>query len=111
MDILIMYILMITDLVWTVLHHEEAGELNPIFERLLIGREVEFVYLKLGLNTVAALIVIYLRPRKKALSITLAIFGIIIYGIVVYLHWFVDAADRHAEVLQSGWLWNVMQGG
>jgi len=106
-----MYALMVIDLVWTLMHHDEAGELNPLFERLLLNREVAFVYFKLGLNTLAAFIVIYLRPRRLILSRALAIFGIIVYSIVVYLHWFVYAANDFAEDLQAGWLWNLLYGG
>ncbi len=111
MDILLMYILMIVDLTWTLMHHEEAGELNPLFVRLLDDREVLFVYLKLLANTLAAFIVIYLRPRRPFASRLLAIFGIVIYGIVVYLHWFVDYANQHTMELQNSSLWGIMRGG
>ena len=43
MDILIMYVLMIIDLSWTLMHHEEAGEINPIFANLLSSREELFL--------------------------------------------------------------------
>jgi len=111
MDILLMYILMIVDLAWTLMHHEEVGELNPVFTRLLMGNEVAFVYLKLAANTVAAFIVIYLRPRRPIVSRVLAIFGILIYGVVVWLHWFVDFSMAHADKLENSGLWNLMQGG
>jgi len=109
MDIFIMYILMIVDLTWTLMHHEEAGELNPLFVRLLSDNEIMFVYLKLAANTIAAFVVIYLRPRRPWLSRILTIFGIIIYGIVVYLHWFVDQNLPHAEGIDT-WLWGIMHG-
>lgn len=111
MDIFLMYILMITDLTWTLAHHEEAGELNPLFAHLLSGDEVGFVYLKLIANTIAAFIVIYLRPRRPIVSRVLTIFGIIIYGVVVWLHWFVDFSIRHADEIESSQLWDLMQGG
>jgi hypothetical protein len=110
MDILLMYILMIVDLAWTLMHHEEVGELNPVFTRLLMGNEVAFVYLKLAANTVAAFIVIYLRPRRPIISRVLTIFGILIYGVVVWLHWFVDFSIAHADELENTGLWNLMQG-
>ncbi len=109
MDILIMYALMIIDLTWTLMHHEDAGELNPMFARLLLDKEVMFVYIKLIINTLAAFIVIYLRPKRRILSIMLSLFGILVYGTVVYLHWFVDQANKHADELQANWLWGVMQ--
>ena len=96
-----MYILMITDLVWTVLHHEEAGEMNPLFARLLDDKEIVFIYIKLIANTIATLVVIYLRPRRPWLSRLLVLVGIIVYGIVVYLHWFVDNASRYAEQINQ----------
>ncbi len=110
MDIFIMYILMIVDLTWTLMHHEEAGELNPLFARLLADREITFVYIKLIANTLAAFVVIYLRPRRPLVSRLLAIFGIIVYGIVVWLHWFVDQSIKHAEQVQDTWLYGLMQG-
>ena len=106
-----MYILMITDLTWTLLHHEEAGEMNPLFARLLSTDEMLFVYIKLAANSVAALIVLYLRPRKPIISHILAWFGIIIYGVVVYLHWFVWNNLQHAEKVQNSILWDIMQKG
>lgn len=111
MDIFVMYILMIVDLVWTLAHHEEAGELNPLFARLLSGDEIGFIYLKLLANTIAAFIVIYLRPRHQILSRLLTIFGIVIYGVVVWLHWFVDYSIRHADEIEASQLWGIMQGG
>lgn len=101
---------MIIDLTWTLMHHEEAGEMNPLFTRLLYDREVTFVYIKLIANTLAAFVVIYLRPRRPWVSRFLAIFGIIIYGIVVWLHWFVDQSLQHAEEIHDTWLWTLMQG-
>ena len=110
MDIFLMYVLMIIDLVWTLMHHEEAGELNPLFVRLLDDKEIAFVYIKLILNTTAAFVVIYLRPRRIWLSRILAFVGIIVYGIVVYLHWFVDYAARYAEQVNQTDLWRMMSG-
>ncbi|MCX6644936.1 MAG: DUF5658 family protein [bacterium] len=108
MDIFIMYILMITDLVWTLMHHEEAGELNPLFAMLLDDKEIVFVYIKLIANTAAAFVVIYLRPRRPWLSRILTFIGIIVYAIVVYLHWFVDFASRYAEQVNQPALWHLL---
>jgi hypothetical protein len=110
MDIFLMYILMIIDLTWTLFHHEEAGELNPLFSRLLNHNEVLFVYLKLTANTIAALAVIYLVRRRPVLGHILAIFGIIIYGFVVFLHWLVDYNFAHAAQVQNNLLWSIMSG-
>ncbi len=111
MDILIMYMLMIIDLIWTLAHHEDAGELNPLFERLLYDKEILFVYIKLAANTTSALIVIYLRPRRPIISRVLTVFGILIYGFVVWLHWFVDDSLARAGEPQMNWLWSIIQGG
>ncbi|MCK4719087.1 hypothetical protein KAU08_00435 [bacterium] len=108
MDIFIMYILMIIDLAWTLMHHEEAGELNPLFVRLLDDKEITFVYIKLAANTLVAIVVIYLRHKRPWLSRGLAILGIIVYGVVVYLHWFVDHSLRYAEKLDQSRLWELM---
>jgi hypothetical protein len=110
MDIFLMYILMITDLTWTLMHHESAGEMNPLFARLLTDNEVAFVYIKLVANSVAAYAVVLLRRRHRLVSHLLAILGIIVYGIVVYLHWFVSVSIAHAEQLEDSGLWNLMQG-
>ena len=107
MDVLLMYVLMIVDLTWTLMHHEQAGELNPLFSRLLSDNEVMFVYLKLAANSVAAFVVIYLRHRKPLVGHMLAIFGILVYGAVVWLHWLVDYNFAHAEGMQIG-IWSLM---
>jgi len=106
-----MYVLMITDLTWTLMHHEEAGELNPLFQGLLMRDEIMFVYLKLASNSAAAFIVIYLRRQRPWLSHVLTWFGIIIYGIVVYLHWLVWQNLGKAEELSNSPIWKIMQDG
>jgi len=111
MDVFIMYVLMITDLTWTLLHHEEAGELNPLFSRLLSANEIKFVYYKLIANTAAAFAVLYLRQRRPMLGHVLAIFGIIIYGIVVWLHWLVDYSLAHADQAKDLPIWMFLPGG
>ncbi|HDS30234.1 MAG TPA: hypothetical protein ENN67_04235 [Firmicutes bacterium] len=111
MDIFLMYMLMITDLTWTLMHHEEAGEMNPIFARLLTDNEIAFVYIKLAANSVAAYVVVFLRHRHRILSHILALLGIVIYGIVVYLHWFVSVNLARAEQIEGAGLWNIIQGG
>lgn len=111
MEVFIMYTLMIVDLTWTLMHHEEAGELNPLFTRLLLKNEVVFVYLKLAANTAAAFLVIILRHRRPLIGSLIAVLGILVYGFVVWLHWFVDYCFRHAEEVQNSTLWNLMQGG
>jgi hypothetical protein len=110
MDVFIMYVLMIVDLTWTLLHHKQAGELNPIFSRLLSTNEVGFVYLKLLANTSAAIAVIYLEKLKPILGHILAIFGIIVYGVVVMLHWFVDYSYAHVDQVQNSLLYTIMRG-
>jgi len=109
MDVFIMYILMITDLVWTLMHHEQAGEMNPIFARLLLSDEVRFVYLKLAANSLAAFAVIYLVRRRPVIGHLIAVFGIVIYGIVVWLHWFVDYSYANIEHVQNIPLWSLLQ--
>ena len=91
------------------MHHEVAGELNPIFANLLYGKEIIFIYVKLGANTLAAFIVIYLRRKRPILSRVLTLFGILVYAVVVFLHWFVDYTVKHAGELQGSWLWEVMK--
>lgn len=111
MDIFLMYALMIIDLTWTLMHHEEAGEMNPIFARLLTDNEVMFVYIKLIANSVAAYLVVFLRRRHKILSHVLAILGILVYGTVVWLHWFVYTCMERAEEVENSILWGILQGG
>ncbi len=106
-----MYVLMIVDLTWTLMHHEKAGELNPLLAALLYSNEVMFVYLKLAANTIAALIVIYLRPRRPWLSRLLTLFGILIYGAVVWLHWVVDYSIQHAHEVHGSVIWEMISGG
>lgn len=109
MDVFIMYILMIIDLTWTLLHHRSAGELNPLFSRLLLHNEIAFVYIKLAANSIAAFAVLYLERMRPILGHVLAGFGILVYGIVVCLHWFVDYSFAHAGLVQDSALWSLMQ--
>jgi len=109
MDIFIMYSLMIIDLTWTLMHHEMAEELNPIFANLLMGREVVFIYVKLAANTAAAFIIIYLRKKRPILSRLLALFGIVVYTIVVFLHWFVDYVASHGDEIHNNPLWQYLK--
>ncbi len=111
MDIFLMYILMITDLTWTLMHHEEVGELNPLFARMLSDNEVTFVYMKLAANSIAAFIVIFLRRQHRILSHVLAALGIIVYGFVVWMHWFVYQCLLSAERAENSALWGYMTGG
>ena len=110
MDVFLMYLLMIIDLTWTLMHHSQAGELNPLFSRLLSNNEVEFIYVKLAANSLAAFAVIYLEKLRPILGHVLAIFGILVYGIVVWLHWFVDYSYAHAAVVQNSAIWSMMHG-
>ena len=87
MDIFIMYFLMLCDLLFTFFNYREAEELNPIFKKLLYGGgQVWFIFLKLIMNTLAAFAIIIIRKYKRALSIGLALLGIIVYGVVFYFH-------------------------
>lgn len=104
-----MYILMITDLIWTLMHHEAAGELNPLFSRLLSDDEILFVYVKLIVNSIAAFAVILISEKRPVLGYILAIFGIIVYGSVVWLHWFVDRALASVPSFQNSPIWTFMQ--
>jgi hypothetical protein len=82
-----MYFLMICDLLFTLFNYQDSDELNPIFRKLLYGGGAHwFIYVKLMLNTGAAYAIIILRKHRRLLSIVLTIVGIIIYGIVFYLH-------------------------
>jgi len=110
MDAFIMYVLMIIDLTWTLMHHAEAGELNPLFSRLLLSNEIQFVYFKLAANTVAVFAVVYLQRVRPLVGHFLAFFGIMVYGFVVWLHWFVDFSLAHADKVQASGLWRIMQG-
>jgi hypothetical protein len=111
MDVFLMYLLMIADLTWTLLHHKEAGELNPIFSRLLSDNEVQFVYIKLAANSIATVAVVILQRLRPVLGHVLAIFGVLVYGTVVYLHAFVDYCLSHTEQVQGSYLWHLIQGG
>lgn len=87
MDIFIMYFLMLCDLLFTFFNYRESEELNPIFKKLLYGGgQAWFIYIKLIMNTLAAYAIILIRKYKRPLSIALAILGIIVYGVVFYLH-------------------------
>ncbi len=87
MDIFIMFFLMICDLLFTFFNYREAEELNPIFKKLLYGSgQVWFIYVKLGMNMLAAFAIILIRKYRRPLSIGLAILGIIVYGTVFFLH-------------------------
>jgi hypothetical protein len=86
MAIIFMYALMIFDLMMTLIHHEEAGELNPLFERLLTGEPVHFIYIKLLFNSLAAFGILILTKYRPIMGKFFTILGIIVYAIVAYLH-------------------------
>ena len=86
MTLIIMYALMIFDLMMTLIYHEDAGELNPMFARILIGQPLYFIYLKLAFNSAAALGIVVLHKYKPILGQFFIILGIIIYGFVGYMH-------------------------
>jgi len=86
MALIIMYALMIFDLLMTVVHHEEAGELNPLFTKILAGQPVHFIYIKLAFNSLAAFGILLITKLRPVLGTIFTILGIIIYLIVAYLH-------------------------
>ena len=81
-----MYALMIFDLVMTLFHHEESGELNPLFQKLLTGEPVHFIYIKLAFNSIAAFGILILTKYRPSMGRFFTILGIVIYAIVAYLH-------------------------
>lgn len=86
MTLLIMYALMIFDLMMTLMHHEQAGELNPIFAKILAGEPMIFIYLKLTFNSAAALGILILMKYRPIIGKFFAFAGMIVYAIVAYLH-------------------------
>jgi hypothetical protein len=86
-DIFILYSLMICDLLFTFFNYREADELNPLFRKLLYGGGHHwFIYVKLTMNTAAVYAIMLLRKYRRTLSVVLTIVGIVIYGVVFYLH-------------------------
>ena len=77
---------MIFDLMMTLMHHEQAGELNPMFAKILAGKPMIFIYLKLTFNSVAALGILILMKYRPFMGKFFAFTGLIIYAIVAYLH-------------------------
>ena len=77
---------MIFDLMMTLMHHEQAGELNPLFEKLLAGEPLFFIYIKLAFNTFAALGILILMKHKPSMGLGFTILGLVVYFIVAYLH-------------------------
>ncbi len=86
MTLIIMYALMIFDLMMTLMHHEQAGELNPMFAKILAGQPMIFIYLKLTFNSVAALGILILLKYRPFMGKMFAVMGMIIYAMVAYLH-------------------------
>ncbi|MBU1023934.1 hypothetical protein KKB99_06595 [bacterium] len=86
MPLIVMYSLMIFDLMMTLMHHEQAGELNPMFQRILIGQPVAFVYLKLIINSIAALGILVLMKYRPTMGTIFTWMGISVYLCVAYLH-------------------------
>ena len=98
-----MYFLMICDLLFTLFNYRDSEELNPFFRKLLYGGgALWFVYVKLMLNTGAAYAAIILRRHKPVLSIVLVILGIIIYGLVFYLHIEVYKVNNGCDPITPG---------
>jgi hypothetical protein len=86
MPLVIMYALMIFDLIMTLMHHEESGELNPLFKKLLIGQPFVFIYLKLAFNSIAAIGIIVLLKYRPLLGRICTYIGLVIYLFVAYIH-------------------------
>lgn len=81
-----MYALMVFDLMMTLMHHEQAGELNPMFAKILVGQPIAFIYLKLAFNTSAALGILILLKQRPLMGKVFAFLGLLIYAFVAYLH-------------------------
>ncbi len=86
MILILMYALMVFDLMMTLMHHEQAGELNPMFAKILAGQPMAFIYLKLAFNTIAALGILLLLKHRPFMGKLFAFLGMIIYAFVAYLH-------------------------
>jgi hypothetical protein len=86
MALILMYVFMIFDLMMTVMHYEQAGELNPMFEHILAGRPIEFIYIKLAFNSLAALGILILMKYRPRMGRGFAIFGLVVYFLVAYIH-------------------------
>lgn len=81
-----MYAFMIFDLMMTLMHYEQAGELNPLFEHIIAGKPIEFVYIKLAFNSLAAIGILILMKYRPAMGKGFAIFGFLVYFVVAYIH-------------------------
>ena len=86
MIIIFMYAFMIFDLMMTLMHHEQAGELNPMFAKILAGQPMSFIFLKLAFNTTAALGILILMKYRPFMGKVFSLLGLIIYAFVAYLH-------------------------
>jgi hypothetical protein len=81
-----MYAFMIFDLMMTLMHYDQAGELNPLFEHIIAGRPVEFIYIKLAFNSLAALGILILMQYRPTMGKFFAVFGFLVYFVVAYIH-------------------------
>ena len=86
MALLVAYALMLVDAIMTILVHEEAGELNPLFARLLAYDELRFIYAKLAVSLSLALGLLVLNNARPAVGRLLTFLTMGVYLLVAYVH-------------------------
>lgn len=86
MLLLLAYSLMLVDAAMTLVVHEEAGELNPLWVQALEYDSTRFIYAKILVSvaiSLGLLTVWRVKPETGRLATLLAI---LVYGSVAYLH-------------------------
>ncbi|MEO7995449.1 MAG: DUF5658 family protein [bacterium] len=94
MLLLLAYALMLHDLIMTLLVHEDAGELNPLWVQSLDYDSTAFIYGKIAISAAIALGLLWLYKVRPTTGQWLTILAVVVYGLVGYIHWEVWRATR-----------------
>jgi|GEM_PF-5223373 len=86
MLLLLAYSLMLVDAVMTLLVHEEAGELNPLWVQALEYDSTRFIYGKILVSVALSLGLLTLWRLKPETGRMATLLAILVYGSVAYLH-------------------------
>ena len=95
MALLIAFALMIVDTTMTLVVHQDVGELNPIFARLLAYDETRFIYAKIAVSISLAMGLLILNNVRPLIGKALTILAVFTYLGVAYIHLEVYRSVNH----------------
>ena len=94
MLLLVAYALMLNDLIMTLVNSPNAGELNPVWMRVLETNATEFIYAKILVSIALALGLLVLQRVRPRVGLISTILTIVVYAGVAYIHVEVNRANN-----------------